>query len=70
MRMLTMENESWKFACGAYDWMKLNLGFSQTTTEIDNLVSTIMQVFVLKINRVRSWPIFTLQQKLKSNFLA
>lgn len=48
MRMLTMENESWKFACGAYDWMKLNLGFSQTTTEIDNLVSTIMQVFVLK----------------------
>lgn len=49
MQMMTLEQDQWKFAFASFEWSRYNLPESQQTSDIDNMMKTLMQVFVLKM---------------------
>jgi hypothetical protein len=49
MQKCVLENDAWKNAYAAFEWAKNPTYQSEFTSEIDNLLSTVIQVFILKM---------------------
>lgn len=49
MQNCVLENDAWKMAYAAYEWAKNPAYQSEHTSEIDNLLSTLIQVFILRM---------------------
>ncbi len=49
MQNCVLENDAWKMAYAAYEWAKNPAYQSEFTSEIDNLLSTLIQVFILRM---------------------
>lgn len=49
MQALELDNDCWKDAASSFEWARINMHLKSHTADVEQFMSTVMQVFILRM---------------------